>query len=83
MVIDVEQEMYLTFGTKDKHSASRQAQTWSAMVVRPSAYININVGFDNEQDVVNYATPLLDKADAYGIWTIERIEIFKAAVSSL
>jgi hypothetical protein len=69
--------MLSTFGTSKTETATANAATWEAMLKRPANYIDIDLGFIDEDSVIAYATSKLNAADAYGIYRIKLMEQFK------
>lgn len=78
MVKDIYDQMLIVFGTNNDVSASAFASTWEAMKKRPANYIDAELGFNNEADVIAYTDTKLALADGYGIFRMKRIAQFNA-----
>lgn len=73
MVTDIYNRMEQVFGTKSDMSALAYAATWEAMVKRPNKYRKMDLGFETVQEVLDYAQPKLEAADAYGVYRLKRL----------
>ena len=83
MVSDVYAQMEATFGTKNDVSAAAFAATYEAMLLRPAAYVDLDLGFADEAAVIAYATARISAADDYAKYRLKRIAQYqdeKAAI---
>jgi len=78
---DVDSQMYVVYGTKDRVVASTVNQSWNDMALNIAAYVPAI--FPTTEAAQAYVTGKLAEATAFNIWRIQRLAQRDADIAAL